>query len=100
KGLTPEDVVDAINTQNIILPGGTAKIGPTEYDIAVNSSPITLEELNDLPIRQINGATIYVHDVAHVRDGFAPQQNIVHLNGVRGALLTVMKNGSASTLDV
>ncbi len=100
KGLTPQDVVNAISSQNLILPSGTAKIGPTEFNIELNSSTRFVEEMNDLPIRQVNGATIYVHDVAQVRDGFAPQQNIVHKDGVRGALLTVMKSGSASTLDV
>src|SRR3984885_786759 len=100
KSLSPQDVVNAISAQNLILPSGTAKIGPTEYDIQLNASPRTLEELNDLPIKTVNGATIYIHDVAHVRDGFAPQQNIVHMDGVRGALLTVFKSGSASTLDV
>lgn len=100
KSLTPQDVVNAISAQNLILPSGTAKIGPTEYDIELNASPRILEELNDLPIRTVNGATIYVRDVAQVRDGFAPQQNIVHKDGVRGALLTVLKSGSASTLEV
>ncbi len=99
KGLTPQDVVNAISSQNIILPSGTAKIGPTEYDIAMNTTTPTLDELNDLPIKMVNGATIYIHDVAHVRDGFAPQQNVVHMDGVRGALMTILKNGSASTLD-
>jgi multidrug efflux pump subunit AcrB len=100
KSLSPEDVVDAISSQNLILPSGTAKIGSTEYDIELNSTTRTMEELNDLPIKRVNGATIYVHDVARVRDGFAPQQNIVHLNGTRGALLTIFKSGSASTLAV
>jgi multidrug efflux pump subunit AcrB len=100
KNLTPSDVVNAISAQNLILPGGTAKIGSTEYTIELNSTTPTLDALNDLPIKTVNGATIYVHDVAHVRDGFAPQQNIVHMNGVRGALLTILKNGSASTLQV
>ena len=100
KSLTPEDVVNAISAQNLILPSGTAKIGPTEFDIEMNASTRTLDELNDLPIKMVNGATIYIRDVAHVRDGFAPQQNIVHMDGVRGALLTILKSGSASTLDV
>jgi len=100
KSLSPADVVNAISAQNLILPSGTAKIGPTEYDIQLNASTRGLEELNDLPIKTVNGATIYIHDVAHVRDGFAPQQNIVHMDGVRGALVTILKSGSASTLDV
>ncbi len=100
KSIRPTDVVDAISRQNLILPGGTAKIGPTEYDLEVNSTPKVLEQLNDLPVKVVNGAMIYVHDVAQVRDGFAPQQNIVRRDGVRGSLLTVMKGGAASTLDV
>src|SRR5271170_1676620 len=100
KGLAPIDVVTAISAQNLILPGGTAKIGPTEYDLEVNTTTKTLEELNDLPVRKVNGATIYVRDVAQVRDGFAPQQNIVRRDGVRGTLLTIMKGGAASTLDI
>jgi multidrug efflux pump subunit AcrB len=100
KGLTPVDVVTAISAQNLVLPGGTAKIGTTEYDLEVNTSTRTLEELNDLPVRKVNGATIYVRDVAQVRDGFAPQQNIVRRDGVRGTLLTIMKGGAASTLDI
>ncbi|MDB6066467.1 MAG: cation/multidrug efflux pump [Pedosphaera sp.] len=100
RSLTPQDVVNAISAQNLILPSGTAKIGSTEFAIELNSSPKVLEELNDLPIRASNGATIYVRDVAQVRDGFAPQQNVVHKDGVRGALLTVLKSGSASTMQV
>jgi multidrug efflux pump subunit AcrB len=100
KGLEPADVVNAISSQNVILPGGTAKIGSTEYDLEVNGTTRTLEELNDLPVRKVNGAIIYVRDVAQVRDGFAPQQNVVRRDGVRGTLLTILKAGSASTLDV
>jgi multidrug efflux pump subunit AcrB len=100
KGLAPVDVVNAISSQNVILPGGTAKIGSTEYDLEVNGTTRTLEELNDLPVRKVNGAIIYVRDVAQVRDGFAPQQNVVRRDGVRGTLLTILKAGAASTLDV
>ncbi len=102
KSLSPQDVVNAISAQNLILPGGTAKIGSTEYDIELNASPKVLEELNDLPIRTVNGATIYIRDVAQVRDGFAPQQNVVHKDGVRGALLLTpcSKVAPASTLEV
>ncbi len=100
KGLSPVDVVSAISAQNLILPGGTAKIGSTEYDLEVNGSPKLLSDLNNLPIKTVNGATIYVRDVAQIRDGFLPQQNVVRKDGVRGALLTVLKTGSASTLDV
>ena len=100
KNLAAQDVVNAINAQNLILPSGTAKIGGTEYDIALNTSPKVLEELNDLPIKAVNGAIIRVRDVAQVRDGYQPQQNIVRRDGVRGALLTILRSGSASTLEV
>jgi multidrug efflux pump subunit AcrB len=100
KGLTPIDVVNAINSQNLVLPGGTAKIGPTEYDLEVNSTTRTINELGDLPVKKINDTVIYVHDVAQVRDGFALQRNIVRRDGVRGTLLTILKSGAASTLQV
>ncbi len=100
KHLRPQDVVDAVNAQNLILPAGTAKIGDTEYNIETNSSPRMLDDLNNLPIRVVNGATIFLRDVAQVRDGFNPQTNIVRMNGQRGALITIMKSGFASTLDV
>ncbi|GAO01480.1 efflux RND transporter permease subunit [Anaeromyxobacter sp. PSR-1] len=97
---TPLDVVNAINAQSFILPSGTAKIGPTEYDVAFNSSPEVLDALNDLPVRAVEGAVIRVRDLAHVHDGAEPQQNVVRLDGVRGVLLTILKSGAASTLDV
>ena len=100
KNLRPQDVVDAVNAQNLILPSGTSKIGGTEYAIEVNSSPRILADLNDLPIKVVNGTTIYIRDVAQVRDGFNPQTNVVRRDGARGALLTIMKSGAASTLDV
>ena len=100
KGLTPNDVITAINAQNLIFPAGTAKIGTMEYDVELNSSPTVVEELNDLPIKYANGAMTYIRDVAFVRDGYQPQQNIVRQDGVRGSLVTVFKSGSASTLDV
>jgi multidrug efflux pump subunit AcrB len=100
KGLSPADVVNAISLQNLILPSGTAKIGPFEYDVDLNASPKKVEELNDLPIKQIGNSTMYIRDVAHVRDGFAPQTNIVRLDGQRGTLVTVLKTGNASTLDI
>ncbi len=100
KGLAAQDVVDAFNAQNLILPSGTAKIGSTEYDVEVDGSPRVLEELNQLPIRVVNGATIRLQDVAQVRDGAQPQVNIVRQDGKRGALLTILKSGKASTLDV
>jgi multidrug efflux pump subunit AcrB len=100
KNLSPAEVVSALNAQNLILPSGTAKIGSTEFDVTLNSSPTVLEELNDLPVKVVNGAVIRVRDVALVHDGFQPQQNIVRLDGVRGVLLTILKSGTASTLDV
>ena len=86
KHLTPVDVVNAISAQNLILPSGTAKLGALEHQVELNASPQTVAELNDLPIRIVNGTTIYVHDVAHVRDGFSPQLNIVRQDGIRGTL--------------
>ncbi len=101
KGLSPEDVVNAIGNQNIILPAGTAKIGQFEYDVRLNSSPLTVAELNDLPIKlSANNTPIYVRDVATVSDGFSPQTNIVRLNGERGVLISILKNGDASTLSI
>ncbi len=99
-GLTPSDVVNAIGAQNLILPSGTAKIGPLEYDIAMNGSPDSVDELNNLPIKTVNGTITYIRDVAHVRDGFSPQTNIVRQDGVRSTLLSVIKNGDVSTLDI
>jgi len=100
KSLSPMDLVNALNNQNLILPSGTAKIGGYEYDVDMNSSPKTVVEINDLPVKVVNNSTIYIRDVAHVRDGFSPQTNIVRQDGNRGALLTILKAGNASTLDV
>jgi multidrug efflux pump subunit AcrB len=100
KNLAPEDVVNAFNAQNFVLPSGSAKIGPTEYDVSLNSNPRALAALNDLPIKTVNGAVIRVGDVAHVHDGHEPQENVVRLDGVRGVLLTIFKSGLASTLSV
>ena len=100
KGLSPADVSSALNAQNVILPAGTEKIGDREYNVRLNSSPELLQALNDLPIKQVNNATVYIRDVANVRDGFAVQTNIVAQNRVRSALLTVLKSASASTLDI
>ncbi len=100
KHLAPQDVLNAFTAQNFVLPSGTAKIGTTEYDVSLNSSPALLQELNDLPIRTVNGAVIRVGEVAQVHDGYLPQENVVRLNGVRGVLLTVLKSGAASTLRV
>ena len=99
-GLSPSDVVNAIGAENLILPAGTEKIGSAEYAVELNGSPLSVEELNNLPLRQINGHMIYIRDVAHVRDGFAVQQNIVRSDGARATLLTIIKSGAASTLDI
>jgi len=100
KNLAPQDVVTAVNAQNLILPSGTTKIGTTEYDVSVDANTRLIDDMNRLPIKVVNGATIYLGDVAQVHDGYTPQQNAVRQDGVRGALLTIMKAGSASTLDV
>ena len=93
-------MVNAVGAQNLILPSGTTKIGPLEYDVDMNASPQTVAELNDLPIRTVGSSTIYIRDVANVRDGFPPQTNIARVNGQRAVLLTVQKAGNASTLDI
>jgi multidrug efflux pump subunit AcrB len=100
KGLTPNDVINAVNAQNLTLPSGTVKIGGTEYAIALNGSPDTIAALNRIPVVTRNGATTYLSEVAHVRDGFSPQTNIVRQNGERGVLMSVIKNGGSSTLDI
>jgi multidrug efflux pump subunit AcrB len=100
RGLTPNDVVTALGNQNLILPSGTVKIGTLEYDIAMNGSPQTADDLNNMPIKEVNGAIIYIRDVAHVRDGFSPQTNIVRQDGVRSTLLSIIKNGNVSTIDI
>jgi multidrug efflux pump subunit AcrB len=99
-GLSPADVVNAMNAQNLILPSGTSKIGRYEYDVETNGSPLTTAELNDLPIKTTGSTVTYIHDVAHVRDGFPPQTNIVRVNGQRSVLLSALKTGNASTLDI
>src|SRR5579864_8513969 len=100
KKLSAIDVSNSLNLQNLILPAGDVKIGDREYQVRLNSSPEVLSEMNNLPIKTVNGATVYLKDVANVRDGFAVQTNIVRTNGTRGALLTVMRNGQASTLAI
>ena len=100
KSLTPMDVTNAFAAQNLSLPTGSAKIGTKEYMVALNSNPETIAAMNDVPIKSVNGSMIYVRDVANVRDGFGVQTNVVRSEGRRGALLTVLKTGSASTLDV
>jgi len=100
KGLSPVDVINAVGLQNLALPSGDVKIGPTDFNVEMNGQPNTIAELNDIPIKTVNGATIYVRDVATVSDGFSPQVNIARMDGQRGVLVTVYKSGSASTLDV
>jgi multidrug efflux pump subunit AcrB len=100
KGLTPTDVVNAISAQNLTLPSGLAKIGDRQYTVRTNAMPTTIEDLNNIPIRFVNGATVFVRDVGQVRDAWAVQQNIVRKNGQRAVLLSVIKNGNASTLSV
>jgi CzcA family heavy metal efflux pump len=99
-GLSPTDIVSAVNAQNIILPTGTIKMGQLEYNVEMNGTPQTIAELNDLPVKTTHGSTLYMRDVAHIRDGFAPQTNIVRQDGNRGALMSIYKNGSASTLQI
>lgn len=99
-GLSPRDVNAALGLQNVILPSGTAKMGENEYPVIMNSSPAAFEDLGKLPLKTVNGTTVYLRDVASVRDGSAPQTNMVHVEGKRSVLLSVLKNGNASTLDV
>src|SRR5579863_10046813 len=100
KSLSPVDIVNAVNAQNLILPTGTAKLGTLEYTVEMNGSPQTVAELNDLPVKTVNGSTIYLRDVAHVRDGFSPQTNVVITNGQRGVLMSIYKTGKNSTLSI
>ncbi|MGD0292260.1 MAG: efflux RND transporter permease subunit [Terracidiphilus sp.] len=100
KGLSPVDVVNAVSAQNLIAPSGTMKIDRFEYAVETNSAPQIVDELNNLPIKAVNGAVIYIRDVAHVRDGNPPQTNIVRVDGQRSAVMAIMKTGSASTLDI
>jgi len=100
RGLAPGDVVNALSVQNLILPTGTSKIGLYEYSIETNSSPTTIAALNDLPVRASGGAVVFLRDVANVRDGYPPQTNIVRVDGQRAALMSILKTGAASTLDI
>ena len=100
KGLTPLDVVNAVNAQNLTLPSGTAKIGDTQFTVRTNATPTTIDELNNIPVKYANGATVFVKDIGQVHDGNAVQQNVVRNNGFRSVLLSVIKNGNASTLAV
>jgi CzcA family heavy metal efflux pump len=99
-GLQPNDIVNAVNAQNLVLPTGTVKMGSLEYNVEMNGTPQTIAELNDLPVKTVNGSTLYMRDVAHIRDGFSPQTNIVRADGNRGALMSIYKNGNASTLQI
>jgi multidrug efflux pump subunit AcrB len=100
KGLSPQDIVNTVNNQNVVAPSGTAKIDQFEYDVATNSAPKTVDEMNDLPVKVVGNSTIYLRDVSHVSDGFIPQTNIVRQDGHRGVLEPVIKDGDASTLSV
>lgn len=100
RGLSPTDVVNAVNAQNIIAPSGTIKVDKFEYQVETNSAPLSVAALNNLPIRRVNGTVVYVHDVANVSDGSTPQTNIVRVDGRRAILMNIMKTGSASTLDI
>ena len=100
RGLAPQDVLNALQQQNVILPAGSAKMGMREYDVALNGSPAVLQELDDLPIKSVNGAVVTMRDVAHIHDGFAPQTNMIRRDGRHGVMLSILKSGSASTLDV
>jgi multidrug efflux pump subunit AcrB len=99
-GLSASDVVNAVSAQNIILPSGDVKMGHVDYQVDTNSAPTSIKGLNDLPIKTVNGATVYIHDIGNVRDGFPPQTNIVRVDGQRASLLTVQKTGNSSTLDI
>ncbi len=99
-GLSPRDVNNALGLQNVILPTGTAKMGVEEYPIVINSSPELISELGDIPVKTVNNTTVYIRDVANVRDGYAPQTSMVHVAGGRSVLMSILKNGNASTLDV
>lgn len=100
KGLTPQDIGNAIAAQNQINPAGFVKIGPTQYSVKLNNAPASVEALNDLPVKVVDGATIFMREVAHVRDGSGPQNNIVHVDGSRSVLLTILKSGTTSTLAI
>ncbi len=100
RGISGSEVVGAVNAQNLVLPQGTTKIGDREYDVELNSSPKNVDELNDVPVKVVNGAMVYLRDVAYVHDGASFQTNIARRDGQRGVLLVVLKHGKASTLDV
>src|SRR6202034_3409571 len=99
-GVSADDVVNTVSVQNLILPAGDQKIGKFDWNVSLNASPITLERINDLPVKKINGTVIYLHDVSFVHDGAPPQTNMVRVNGAHAVLMTILKAGSASTLNV
>ena len=100
RGLSAQDVVNALSEQNLITPVGTEKVGNFEWDVQLNDAPKTIAELNQLPVKMVNGTVVYMHDVATVRDGSPPQTNVVHVDGTHAVLMTILKAGSASTLDI
>ena len=100
KGLSARDVNDAINAQNLALPSGKAKIGDIDFRVRMNNTPLAVQMIGDVPVKMVNGKVVFVRDVAHVRDGFAVQQNIVRSDGSRSVLVTILKNGAVSTLDI
>ncbi|HEV7491269.1 MAG TPA: efflux RND transporter permease subunit, partial [Rhodanobacteraceae bacterium] len=100
RGLSGQDIANALAAQNLITPVGTQKIGEFEYTVQLNNAPSVIDDLGDLPIKVVNGATVYIRDVASVRDGNAPQTNIVHVGGARSVLMSILKNGATSTLDI
>src|SRR6202034_3791278 len=100
RGLTPADVVNAVNAQNLTLPSGLAKIGDTQYTVRTNAMPVSIADLNNIPVKYTNGPTVFLKDVGQVHDGWAVQQNVVHTDGRRSVLLSVLKNGNASTVAV
>ena len=99
-GVSADDVVNAVSVQNLILPAGDEKIGKFDWNVALNASPVLLDRINDLPVKEVNGATIYLHDVGYVHDGAPPQTNLVRVNGAHAVLMTILKAGTASTLDI
>src|SRR5262249_53316948 len=100
RGVSPREISEAINAYNLAYPTGVARIGEREYPVSLNNSPLTAAAFNDIPLKVVNGATVYLRDVAHVRDGFTTQTTVVRKDGQRGALVTILKNGNASTLDI
>src|ERR1019366_3993168 len=95
KGLSPVAVINAVSAQNLIMPSGTVKMGRTEFNVETNGTPLAVSDLNDLPVKTVKGATIYVRDIGTVSDSFSPQTNIVHRDGQRGALLSLYNTGVA-----